>query len=39
MEFFLDENFPKKATDILEENGHRAFDIRGTELEGVPAPP
>lgn len=34
MNFLLDENFPKKAVDILKVYGHQTFDIRGTELEG-----
>lgn len=35
MKFFLDENFPKKATQILEAAGHEVFDIRGTAQEGI----
>jgi predicted nuclease of predicted toxin-antitoxin system len=35
VKFFLDENFPKKATPILESKGHQTFDIRGTTFEGV----
>lgn len=34
MKFFLDENFPKKAIEIIKEAGHEAVDIRGTEHEG-----
>lgn len=34
MKFFFDENFPKKATSLLEEKGHQTFDVRGTNLEG-----
>jgi len=34
MKFFLDENFPKKAKEILEETKNEVFDIRGTDLEG-----
>ena len=34
MNFFLDENFPKIATQLLAQRGHRVFDLRGTELEG-----
>jgi len=34
MKFFLDENFPKKAIDILKKAGHEILDIRGTEFEG-----
>jgi predicted nuclease of predicted toxin-antitoxin system len=35
MKFFLDENFPKKITPILEKQGHMVFDIRGTVHEGM----
>lgn len=35
MKFFLDENFPKAATSILEEMGHQVFDLRGTGREGA----
>lgn len=35
MVFFLDENFPRRASSILVENGNKAIDIRGTELEGI----
>lgn len=35
MNFFLDENFPKAATKILEERGHTSYDIRMTEKEGA----
>lgn len=35
MNFFLDENFPKKAIPLLEEQGHNVFDIRGTDREGL----
>ena len=34
MRFFLDENFPMSATEILETDGHQVFDIRNTEFEG-----
>jgi len=34
MKFFLDENFPKAATNLLERLGHESHDARGTELEG-----
>ena len=27
MKFFLDENFPKKATLVLDQFGHTVFDI------------
>ena len=35
MKFFLDENFPKKAASLLEQLGHKVFDIRGTVQEGI----
>ena len=35
MKFFLDENFPRKAVQLLEADRHQVFDIRGTELEGI----
>ncbi|RKX83402.1 MAG: hypothetical protein DRP58_08810 [Spirochaetes bacterium] len=35
MKFFLDENFPKKVTSLLEQLGHTVFDIRGTVQEGI----
>jgi predicted nuclease of predicted toxin-antitoxin system len=35
VKFFLDENFPRKATCILESHGFEVFDIRGTEIEGA----
>ena len=35
MKFFLDENFPIPATEILTSRGHEVFDIRSTELEGL----
>jgi predicted nuclease of predicted toxin-antitoxin system len=34
MKFFLDENFPKPAADLLTARGHEVFDIRSTEFEG-----
>ncbi len=34
MKFFLDENFPKKAVEILSKFGYEVADIRGTELQG-----
>lgn len=34
MKFFLDENFPKSATVMLEHLGHVVFDLRGTSREG-----
>lgn len=36
MNFFLDENFPKKAIPILKERNFSVFDIRGTSQEGLP---
>jgi len=35
MTFYLDENFPKKATEFLEELGHSCRDHRGTDLQGA----
>ena len=35
MNFFLDENFPKAATKILNDNGHTIFDIWNTKYEGA----
>lgn len=35
MNFFLDENFPKKANTVLTYHGHIVFDIRGTDKEGM----
>jgi predicted nuclease of predicted toxin-antitoxin system len=35
VKFFLDENFPRKAARLLEDQGFDVFDIRGTELEGA----
>lgn len=35
MTFFLDENFPKSATGVLEGMGHRVLDLRGTGREGA----
>jgi predicted nuclease of predicted toxin-antitoxin system len=35
MNFFLDENFPKKASILLESRGHAVFDIRGSSNEGM----
>jgi len=34
MKFFLDENFPKTVTPILERKGYDVFDIRSTKYEG-----
>ena len=35
MTFFLDENFPKSASVLLEGMGHRVLDLRGTGREGA----
>ncbi len=35
MTFFLDENFPKKAIELLESTGYSVIDIRGTDKEGL----
>ena len=35
MNFFLDENFPKAATQILTESNHLVFDIRSSEYQGA----
>lgn len=35
MRFLLDENFPKAAIGLLESSGHEAFDLRGTNEEGI----
>ncbi len=35
MTFLLDENFPKKAAEFLEDQGHTCHDPRGTELQGA----
>lgn len=35
MRFFLDENFPKAACAMLNQEGHEVVDIRGTEKEGA----
>ncbi len=34
MRFFLDENFPKSASENLVALGHQVFDLRGTSREG-----
>lgn len=34
MRFFLDENFPKAAAEILAQIGHELHDSRGTIMEG-----
>ncbi len=36
MRFFLDENFPKAATTLLQNMGHEVLDVRGSEREGLP---
>jgi predicted nuclease of predicted toxin-antitoxin system len=35
VKFFLDENFPRKAYDVLTAAGYEVFDIRGTSEEGL----
>lgn len=35
MNFFLDENFPRKAISILSRHGFFAHDIRGSNFEGA----
>ena len=35
MNFFLDENFPKKASDLLKKYNYTVFDIRGSNQEGI----
>jgi len=35
MNFFLDENFPRRALEILQKSGHVVYDIRGTNEEGL----
>lgn len=35
MRFFFDENFPKSTTILLHKKGHKVYDIRSTELEGI----
>jgi len=35
MIFFLDENFPKSASDYLSRHNHEITDIRGTRNEGA----
>ena len=35
MNFFLDENFPKKANVLLKKYNHSVFDIRGSDKEGA----
>jgi hypothetical protein len=34
MNFFLDENFPKRADRFFESIGHQVIDIRGIGVEG-----
>ncbi len=38
MNVFLDENFPRKSTALLEERGFNVFDIRGSQFEGEDDP-
>ena len=35
MNVLLDENFPKKAKEVLERSGFIVYDVRGTENEGL----
>ena len=35
MKFFLDENFPKSASDLLTQHSHSVKDVRGTSAEGA----
>ena len=35
MRFFLDENFPKSASDFLSRHNHEITDIRGTRDQGA----
>lgn len=35
MNFFLDENFPKTAVELLTQLSHVVFDVRSTEAEGA----
>ena len=35
MKFLLDENFPKKAAELLRNHSYECLDIRGTDNEGV----
>lgn len=35
MIFLLDENFPKSAETLISSLGHKAIDIRGTDLQGA----
>jgi len=35
MRFFLDENFPKSASDLLNRHKHEILDIRGTQDQGA----
>jgi predicted nuclease of predicted toxin-antitoxin system len=36
MRFFLDENFPKSAVEMLLGMGHEVLDLRGSGREGLP---
>ena len=38
MIFFLDENFPKEAVNLLQSRNHIVHDIRGTDKEGLADP-
>ncbi|HNZ27528.1 MAG TPA: DUF5615 family PIN-like protein [Spirochaetota bacterium] len=35
MIYFLDENFPKKSSDLLKARGNQIIDVRGTDKEGL----
>jgi len=35
MRFFLDENFPKSAANMLRQIGHEVHDLRGSGREGL----
>lgn len=35
MRFFLDENFPKSASEFLTHHDHEVVDIRGTQDQGA----
>jgi len=35
MRFFLDENFPKSASALLQSMGHEVLDLRGSGREGL----
>ena len=35
MKFFLDENIPKQAVEMLHQSGHETYDVRSTSDEGA----